>query len=59
MFHNTTALVTRPITATKARNTCRWCTRSDRRVLERLGCIPTVEAEKAYYASIGNWALVA
>lgn len=32
---------------------------NDRRLLERLGHIPPAEAEKAYYASIGNKDLAA
>lgn len=32
---------------------------NNRRLLERLGHIPPAEAEKAYYASIGNTAVAA
>ncbi|WNL49398.1 putative transposase [Escherichia phage phi456] len=32
---------------------------NNRRLLERLGHIPPAEAEKAYYASIGNTDLAA
>jgi len=32
---------------------------NNRRLLERLGHIPPIEAEKAYYASIGNKVLAA
>lgn len=32
---------------------------NNRRLLERIGHIPPVEAEKAYYASIGNKGLAA
>jgi len=40
--------------------TLTWVDRyNNRRLLERLGHIPPVDAEKAYYASIGNGAMAA